>query len=214
MAGIFKRNRNKKDPLAVSDQQRSLPREILSFVGIIGLALLFAFLITSFVFRSYEVDGPSMEPTLQNGDKLIVWKVPRTWADITGHQYVPKRGDVIVFNESNLSACGQTSSKQLIKRVIGLPGNKVVIKSGVVSIYDKRHPHGFQPDNELPYNKTHFIQPSTPNETVQLNSHQLFVMGDNRPVSCDSRRFGPINTSQVIGQLVMRILPLSKAKIF
>ncbi len=155
-----------------------------------------------------------MEPTLQNNDKLIIWKVPRTWARITGHQYVPKRGNIIVFNESNLSSCGQSTAKQLIKRVIGLPNDKVVIKNGVVTIYDKKHPNGLQPDKQLGYNKGNFIQPSTPNETVQLNSHQLFVMGDNRPVSCDSRRFGPINTSQVIGQLVLRILPLSQAKVF
>lgn len=195
-------------------KRRSGPREFLSFAGIILLALVFAFLIITYVFRSYAVDGPSMEPTLQNNDKLIIWKVPRTWARITGDQYVPDRGDIIVFQESNLSGCGQDTSKQLIKRVIGLPNDKVVIKNGVVTIYDKEYPKGFQPDNQLPYNKTHFIPPSTPNETVQLNSHQLFVMGDNRPVSCDSRIFGPINTSQVIGKLVMRILPLSKAKIF
>ena len=189
-------------------------KEVLSLVGILVLALIFAFLITSFVFRSYAVDGPSMEPTLQNNDKLIVWKVPRTWAMITGNQYVPKRGDIIVFNESNLSSCGQTTAKQLIKRVIGLPNDKVVIKNGVVTIYDRKHPNGLRPDQQLGYNKSHFIQPTTPNETIQLNSHQLFVLGDNRPVSCDSRRFGPINTSQVVGQMVLRILPLNKAGVF
>ena len=194
--------------------KRLVLREFLSLAGIIVLAFCFAFLITSFVFRSYAVDGPSMEPTLQNNDKLIIWKVPRTWARITGDQWVPKRGDIIVFTESNLSSCGQTSAKQLIKRVVGLPNDKVVINNGVVTIYDKKHPNGYQPDKQLPYNKGHFIQPTTPNETIQLNSHQLFVLGDNRPVSCDSRRFGPINTSQVIGQLVLRILPLSQAKEF
>ena len=189
-------------------------REFLSFAGIILLALVFAFLIITFVFRSYAVDGPSMEPTLQNNDKLIIWKVPRTWARITGNQYVPKRGDIIVFQEANLSACGQNTSRQLIKRVIGLPNDKVVIKSGVVTIYDKEYPKGFKPDQQLPYNKTHFLPATTPNETVQLNNHQLFVLGDNRTISCDSRIFGPINTSQVIGKLVMRILPLSKAQVF
>lgn len=189
-------------------------REILSFVGIILLALAFAFIIITYVFRSYAVDGPSMEPTLQNQDKLIVWKVPRTWAMITGHQYVPKRGDIIVFNEANLSVCGQDTSRQLIKRVIGLPDNKVVIKNGNVYIYDHNHPNGFNPDTQLGFNKNNFLQPTTPNETIQLNSHQLFVLGDNRPISCDSRYFGPINTSQVIGQLVLRILPLSKAQEF
>jgi signal peptidase I len=189
-------------------------REILSFLGIIVLALAFAFLIITYVFRSYSVDGPSMEPTLQNNDKLIVWKLPRTWAMITGHQYVPKRGDIIVFNEANLSVCGQDTSRQLIKRVIGLPNNKVVIKNGKVMIYDHNHPNGFNPDTQLGYNKTHFIPYTTGNETIQLNSHQLFVLGDNRTVSCDSRYFGPINTSQVVGQLVLRFLPISTARAF
>ena len=186
----------------------------MSFLGILILAVIFAFAITNYVFRSYAVDGPSMEPTLQNQDKLIIWKVPRTWSMITGHQYVPKRGDIIVFNESNLSECDQTGTKQLIKRVIGLPGDKVVISNGVVTIYDRAHPNGFQPDNTLPYNKTHFIPYTNRSETVQLNNHQLFVMGDNRQVSCDSRSFGPINTSQVVGQLVIRILPISNTKLF
>jgi len=207
---------SKKDNQTPPDEApaRSGFREFLSFIGIILLALAFAFLIITYVFRSYSVDGPSMEPTLQNDNKLIVWKVPRTWASITGHQYVPKRGDIIVFNEANLSSCGQDTARQLIKRVIGLPNNKIVIKNGTVTVYSKNHPNGFRPDKVLGYDKTNFIPPTTPNETIQLNSHQLFVLGDNRPVSCDSRIFGPINTSQVVGQLVLRILPLSEAKVF
>jgi signal peptidase I len=187
---------------------------VLPYVGMFIMAGVFAFLIITFVFRSYAVDGISMLPTLQNQDKLIIWKVPRTWASITGHQYVPKRGDIIVFNEPNLSACSQSTPKQLIKRVIGLPGNKVVIKNGAVTIYDKNHPNGFKPDQQLGYNKAHFIAYTGPTETIQLNSHQLFVLGDNRPLSCDSRYFGPINTNQVVGELVMRILPLSQVKLF
>lgn len=194
--------------------KKSGSKEIFSFVGIIALALILAFIIITFVFRSYSVDGPSMEPTLQNGNKLIVWKLPRTWASITGHQWVPKRGDIVVFNEANLSSCGQDTTRQLIKRVIGLPGNKIVIKDGHVYVFSKHHPDGFRPDQTLGYDKGNFIQPTTPNETIQLNNHQLFVLGDNRPVSCDSRIFGPINTNQLVGQLVIRILPLSEAKLF
>lgn len=218
---MLKHDRLNKEQKSVSETDdlggepdKSGMRELLSFAGIILLALAFAFLIITYVFRSYAVDGPSMESTLQNNDKLIIWKVPRTWARITGNQYIPPRGDIIVFEESNLSGCGQDSSRQLIKRVIGLPGDKVVIKNGVVTIYDKQYPAGFKPDKQLPYAKTINIPTTTPNETIQLNSHQLFVMGDNRTVSCDSRVFGPIDTNQVIGQLVLRILPLSKAEVF
>lgn len=209
---ILKRNKQARPIDAVKPPSRW--RDGLTFAGIIILALVFAFGITSFVFRSYAVDGPSMEPTLQNQDKLIIWKVPRTWSMITGHQYVPKRGDVIVFNEDNLIDCDQTGTKQLIKRVIGLPGDKVVVNNGVVTVYNFAHPSGFQPDQTLAYNNSHFIPYTNRNDTVQLNGHQLFVMGDNRQVSCDSRSFGPINTSQVVGQLVVRILPISNTKLF
>ncbi|MGH7233944.1 MAG: signal peptidase I [Candidatus Saccharimonadales bacterium] len=214
---IFKKSKKDVKPgvdSKDSPKQPSRLRDSLSLVGVILLALVFALTITTFVFRSYAVDGPSMEPTLQNNDKLIIWKVPRTWAMITGHQYVPARGDIIVFNENNLSQCDQTGTKQLIKRVIGLPGEKVVINGGVVTVYNSKHPHGFQPDNTLPYNKTHFIPYTNHDETIQLNSHQLFVMGDNRGVSCDSRSFGPINTSQIVGQLVLRILPIGNTNTF
>src|SRR5580692_1727056 len=81
--------------------------DLWSTLGIIAAALVVAVLIISFVFRSYQVDGPSMQDTLMNNDKLIVWKVPKTWADITGHQYIPQRGDVIIFTETNLAQFGQ-----------------------------------------------------------------------------------------------------------
>ncbi len=212
---IFKSRKNKPEGQSLGDfKKNSRLRDGLSLFGIILLALAFALLITTYVFRSYAVDGPSMEPTLQNQDKLIIWKVPRTWSMITGHQYVPKRGDIIVFNESNLTECQQTGTRQLIKRVIGLPGDKVVIQNGKVTIFDAKHPQGFQPDAVMAYNKTHIISYTNHDETIRLNSHQLFVMGDNRAVSCDSRIFGPINTSQVVGQLVLRILPINDTKLF
>src|SRR5487761_1094023 len=126
-------------------------RDALSIVGVLLAALVLAWGLISFVFQSYEVDGPSMQTTLHNNDHLVVWKVARTWARITGHQYVPNRGDIIVFNEPGLADFGQSADKQLIKRVIGLPGERVVVKNGVLVIYNKAHPNGFQPDKTLPY---------------------------------------------------------------
>ncbi|HVV67012.1 MAG TPA: signal peptidase I [Candidatus Saccharimonadales bacterium] len=187
-------------------------RDGLSTVGIIIAAILMAILIVAFVFRSYAVDGPSMQNTLHNGDKLIIWKVPRTWSDITHHPYIPKRGDIVVFNESGLSEFGQQDKKQLIKRVIGLPGDHVVVKDGHYTVYNKDHPNGFDPDKTLPYGKN--IPETTGNVDVTLGKDQLFVSGDNRPDSLDSRSFGPINANQIVGKLVMRILPINQAKTF
>jgi signal peptidase I len=187
-------------------------RELLSTIGILLIALLVALFIIGFVFRSYQVDGPSMENTLQNADKLIIWKVPRSWAHLTRHYYIPKRGDIIVFTESGLSQFGQQDSKQLIKRVIGLPGDHLVLSNGVYTIYNKANPHGFEPDKTLPYGK--HIPVTSGSVNVTLGKGQLFVSGDNRPDSLDSRAFGPINANQVIGKLILRVFPISQSKAF
>ena len=179
-----------------------------STVGILLLAPLIAILLTAFVFQSYQVQGPSMQNTLHDNDRLIVWKLPRTWARLTGHQYVPKRGDIVILTESGLSNYGDTQdTKQLVKRVIGLPGDHIVIKNNAITIYNKANPGGFQPDKTLPYGQNGAIPPTNNNLDVTLGPNQLFVCGDNRGDSLDSRIFGPVQTDQVIGQLVMRIYP-------
>lgn len=188
-------------------------RDFASTVGILATALVVALLMIGFVFRSYQVDGPSMQQTLQNQDKLIIWKVPRTWARLTHHAYIPKRGDIIVFTESGLGQFGQEDSKQLIKRVVGLPGDRVVVKDGTVTIYNGSHPDGFQPDKTLGYAYPNF--PTTSGDIdVTLGANQLFACGDNRPDSLDSRAFGPIKADQVIGKLVVRVFPTNQIKTF
>lgn len=154
-----------------------------------------------------------MQQTLHNNDRLIVWKLPRTWSRITGHQYVPKRGDVIVFTEGGLSAYGQENTKQLIKRVIGLPGDRVVVANGTITIFNKQHPDGFQPDKTLPYHKQ-ITEVTTGNIDITLGNNQVFVCGDNRTDSLDSRVFGPIDTSSIVGKLAIRILPLDDIERF
>ncbi len=200
------------DQIQRSDSAPSGWRELLSTVAILATAVAVAFFIIAFVFRSYQVDGPSMENTLQNADKLIIWKVPRTWARITGHDYIPKRGDVVVFAQTGLSEFGQEDSKQLIKRVIGLPGERVVVSDGEITVYNNEHPGGFSPDKTLPYG-TH-IPTTSGNVDVTLRKHQLFVSGDNRPDSLDSRAFGPINANQIVGKLLLRVFPIGQAKAF
>jgi signal peptidase I len=187
-------------------------RDALSIVTVLLAALVLAWGLISFVFQSYQVDGPSMQTTLHNSDHLVVWKVPRTWARITGHSYIPKRGDVIVFNEPGLADYGQGSNKQLIKRVIGLPGDRVVVKNGAITIYNKANPNGFDPDKTLSYGKV--IPYTSGNIDITLGSNQIFVCGDNRPDSLDSRVFGPVDINNVVGKLVLRVLPLNDAKIF
>lgn len=184
----------------------------VSTIFLFALAPIIAIAIAAFALQSYEVDGQSMENTLQNHDRLIVDKIPRTWARITHHSYVPKRGDIIVFNQSGLFDANGLAEKQLIKRVIGLPGDHIVVKNGYITIYNKEHPNGYNPDKAGTYVIT---APSTPGDVdLTLNSNEIFVCGDNRTNSEDSRYFGPVNVNQIVGQLVLRIVPLSKAERF
>src|SRR3989344_4703454 len=109
-----------------------------------GVVALYFFMST-FVIRSYVVEGQSMATNLQNGERLLFNKIPRTLARITGNDYIPQRGDIVIFNQSGFFT-GSTSQKQLIKRIIGLPGERVVVKNGMLSVYSQDHPGGFEPD--------------------------------------------------------------------
>lgn len=188
-------------------------RGTFSTVLILLLAPLIALVLTAFVFQSYEVDGPSMETTLQNQDRLIVLKVPRTWAKITGNPYIPNRGDIIVFSRNEGAQFSGPLEKQLIKRVIGLPGDRVVVKDGTITVYNNENPGGFNPDKTLPYGEN--VASVTPgNVDITVKEGELFVCGDNRPNSLDSRTFGPIRAGDVVGKLGLRIFPIGNAEVF
>ncbi len=187
-------------------------RSALSTLGILLLAPIIAILLTAFIFQSYQVDGPSMQTTLFNNDRLIVWKTPRTIARITGHPYIPNRGDIIVFTDPNIAQFGQDPNKQLIKRVIGLPGERLVVSNNVVTVYNSEHPNGFNPDFTLPYHR--MTQDTSGDINVTIQAGHVFVMGDNRPDSLDSRLFGQVDANHIIGKLVVRVLPINMAKRF
>jgi signal peptidase I len=185
-------------------------RGILSTLAILIAAPILALLLTSFVFQSYEVDGPSMETTLQNRDRLIVWKVPRTIASLTNGNYVPKRSDVIVFIKRGLYEAGK-QDKQLIKRVIGVPGDRVIVNNGYITIYNKENPNGFNPDINHDFSPN--ISPiTTGNIDLTVPEGEVFVCGDNRTNSLDSRAFGTVPSEDIVGKLVVRIFPLNAFK--
>jgi signal peptidase I len=153
-----------------------------------------------------------MQTTLANHDRLIVLKTQRTWARITRHDYIPQRGDVIIFIKRGLIDDSQGRDKQLIKRVVGLPGDHVVVNDGVLTIYNAQYTKGFQPDKTYAYGSAITTTPGTVDLVVPAG--EVFVCGDNRANSLDSRIFGPIPARDIVGKLAMRILPFSQAKRF
>lgn len=194
------------------EKPRSNKSSLLSTIMLFLLAPIIAFSVTTYMFQSYEVDGESMETTLQNHDRLIVDKIPRTWSRITKHSYIPPRGEIIIFNQHGLFEAQGSQERQLIKRVIGLPGERVVVKNGEITVYNTEHPNGFNPDSSGLY--TISAKSTSGDVDFTLKADQIFVCGDNRNNSADSREFGPIHASEVVGKLSLRILPLSKAEKF
>lgn len=188
-------------------------KSIISTILVLLLAPVLALLITTFAFQSYEVDGPSMEPTLKTHQRLIIWKVGRTWSRITKNEYVPQRGQVIVFIKRGLFDFKNSSEKQLIKRVMGLPGERVVVKDGEITIFNDQQPEGFNPDENFPYGEPD-DEIVEGNIDITVEPGHIFVVGDNRDNSLDSRSFGTVPVSDIVGTLSARILPLSEAEKF
>lgn len=197
-----------------SESEKSSWRSILATVLVIVLAPLVAFLLTTFVFQSYVVDGQSMEQTLHHNDRLIIWKLPHTISRITGNPYVPTRGSIIVLNRpQDVTSTGMSeASEQLIKRVVGVPGDRVVVRDGEVTIYNQANPNGFNPDEAKLYDIEATFSPGDTDLT--LRSGQIFVLGDNRGNSLDSPDFGVVRSEDIVGRLALRIFPLNQTRSF
>ncbi len=168
-------------------------------------------ILHNFVFQAYHVLGTSMFPTLHDSDYLIVSKVDNTGALIErlfGHNvmYTPHRGQVIVFHFP------KDPTKIFVKRVMGLPGDHLVIKDGSITIFNTAHKNGYNPDASYEPKGT-----ATLIDTDEIiPAGNVFVMGDNRTPggSYDSREWGDLPSSYIIGNAVMRLLPLDSIKIF
>ena len=187
---------------AVEQEEKIEKRNhVIKFVSlIIGIIVIFVLLLI-FVIQPFEVDGISMQPTLHTGNILLVWKFPQSWAELTNSQYIPNRGNIVIIKKSPILG------EQLVKRVIGLPGDKVVIANNQVNIYNYANPSGFNPD-AAPFGKD--LQPTIGNFNTTVGSGQIFVMGDNRTIgaSIDSRSsLGNVPSGNIIGQVVLRIYP-------
>ncbi len=166
-------------------------------VVIISLAIIIP--VRYFLIQPFYVKGASMEPSFHDHEYLII-------NEIAYRFYEPERGDIVVFRYP------KDPSQYFIKRIIGLPGEKVKIKEGKVFIYNDQFPEGvilnedvYLLEEETPHlGKTEFI----------LEQDDFFVLGDNRDASLDSRRFGPVPRRLIIGKAWVRGWPFEKITIF
>lgn len=193
-------------------QRHPFIKDAINIAIFITCVLIGTLLINTFVFRSFSVVGPSMESTLYTGDRLIVNRLPVTISQIRGKTYEPKRGQVIVFKNPQYGTTGE--DEYIVKRVIGLPGEHVVLSNGKYTVYNAQHPSGFNPDD------ANHGEPGSPTSgTVDeiVPKDELFVSGDHRQgnFSYDSRNgLGTIPLYDVVGPVDFRIYPFNKIRSF
>ena len=165
-------------------------RAFFDWVVVVGVALLVAILVRTFLLAHFVVDGESMESTLEPGDRVFVNKLSYRLHD-------PNRGDVVVLHEIT-----GASERDLIKRVIGLPGEEIEMQNCVVRI-----------DGlvlEEPYLDPTVVTPGRCGSAISpqvVPDGHVFVMGDNRPGSHDSRALGPIPFEDLVGRAFVVFWP-------
>ena len=161
------------------------------------VALVLAGLVRYFLVQPFFVEGASMEPNFENGEYLLI--------DELSYYFRPvERGEVVVFHYP------LDTSKYYIKRIIGLPEETVEIKNSQVTIYNDEYPNGFALNED--YLPKSLVTDGQIKE--KLGKDEYFVLGDNRSVSYDSRRWGVLPKNDIVGRVLVRAWPFSRVAIF
>jgi len=177
--------------------KKNMPPFLLFIIDIIKLIII-AFLIVwpihKFIFQPFYVVGASMEPSFYNKDYLIIDKLSYNIGK-------PGRGDVAIFISP------KNSNNFLIKRVIGLPGERVVIENNKIEVFNNKYPEG----KVLSESYLNAGDKTRGSVDVRLKPGEYYLLGDNRNMSLDSRIFGPVKEKNIIGRAWVRGWPLKEA---
>lgn len=184
-------------------------RVVREIVVVAAIAIVVAALLRVFVVQTYFIPSLSMYPTLNEGDRIVVDKLSYSLHGV-------HRGDIVVFARPADEDCGGPRVADLVKRVIGLPGETISLSpSGHVVVNNKE-----LAENWLPASDQGVTHPGPPGRSYDLlhaykiPANDYFVMGDNRQNSCDSRWWGPISGSLIVGKVDLRVWPLTTVNTF
>lgn len=166
-------------------------------IKIIVISLIIIVGIRTFIMQPFFVNGQSMEPNFYDGDYLIVNEIDYRFND-------PKRGDVIVFHYP------KDPQQFFIKRIIGLPGERIEIKNNEITIYSKESPEGLALGEDY-LSQSAVISGSYSQE---LKNDEYYVLGDNRMASADSRVWGVLEERYIVGKAWIRAWPFGEFSVF
>lgn len=186
---IITGHKNKKE-----DEAKSGWKVVLEYVRVIAIGALIAFLLCKFVIINAVIPTRSMVSTINVGDRLIGMRIPYYFTD-------PKRGDIVIFKAPE--ATGEDAGQLYIKRVIGLPGETIVIRNGIASL-EKEDGKEECIDNPDWWNKNEEPNVDGKEKTIVLGDNEYFMMGDNRNHSSDSRVWGPVTRKAILAKAWLR----------
>jgi len=189
------------DPLPPKPTKPTSTRSIVEWVVVVAGAIIVALVIKTFVMQAFFIPSESMEPLLEKGDRVLVNKLSYHLHDIN-------RGDVVVFERPEDS---NAEIKDLIKRVIGLPGESVVIKDNRVFINGKALDEPYLPPGTINQPTGSYAHHCTPEDPCVVPPNSVWVMGDNRTNSSDSRYIGPIPEDKIVGRAFVIVWPFNRA---
>ena len=217
-------------------QKHPLLKDLISLGSFIFAIVLGTLFLNTFIYRSYNVVGGSMENTLHGDDRVIVNRAAVSWAHFTGQEYVPERGQIIVFlnadeeevakykaegvqNPMTCNVPSNVNDQYIIKRVIAFPGERVTVKDGEMKIYpNAESSEGIVYDAEWRTSETDGPKEYTSGEVdIVVPEGELFVSGDNREGSnsYDSRNgLGTIPYCRIVGPVILRLFPIDKIRTF
>jgi len=185
-----------------NDNKVSFFSEVKSFsvetIKIVVISLVVIIGIRAFVMQPFFVSGKSMEPNFYDGDYLIVDEISYRLGE-------PERGDVIIFHYP------YNVKEYYIKRIIGLPGEKIKIKDNIIIIYNNENPEGFTIKENI-YLSNDVL--TIGDYEKELKNDEYYVLGDNRTASADSRRWGVLEKRFIVGRAWIRAWPFSNFDVF
>lgn len=193
-------------------QRRPFLKDCINIAIFIVCVTLGTLFINTFVFRSFSVVGRSMETTMYTNDRVIVNRIPVTIAQIQNKDYIPERGQIIVFRNPKYSQ--GLDDEYIVKRVIAFPGERITIHDGHYMVFNKENPEGFNPDDNNNGEPGKFTSGKV---DIIVPSGELFVSGDHREGSwsLDSRNgLGTIPFYDVVGPVAFRLYPFDKIRSF